>query len=173
MQPRTCALCGATFTGTRRTQKYCSRECCLRHDARAGRAARHAIKASDVARVRAPVDSPPPAPPGPPSGRPCPDFIGDTNACTQSDPYTSTPPSTTTGQPRLDEAFDAARSLFRSFDNCESVTVHRNGTLSMLRAGPANEAVEDVLRDLGRAAGVTRRQEPARPARSLDLGGHA
>jgi hypothetical protein len=42
----------------------------------------------------------------------------------------------------------------------------------MLRVGPANEAVEDVLRDLGRAAGVTRRQGHHDPnGADLDFGG--
>ena len=139
-----------------RRGETCSPSCKVQRDLRLRRERRSGVAGGgEPARATLPLRVPPPAAPSP-------------------------HPSISTGQPAkpiapdhyLDDAFAAGRSLFRSFDTCEAVTIHRDGTLSMLRVGPANEPVQDVLRDLGRAAGVTRRRGHHDPAGAdLDFGG--
>ena len=111
----------------------CCPDCKAVRDARAQRIRR----ANNVAGGAAPVPSP--APLRPPSterlNEPTPDVLATLHA--------------------------SSLAIFRSLPYVESVTIHRDGHLSVVRAGPPGESVVDVLRDLGTMAGATKRK-PAR-----------
>jgi hypothetical protein len=149
-----CARCKGSFVPSKSSDLYCSKEC-----ARAAFNASRRLGSSNVARGGEGAGSGLPSAPRVPSpGRP---FTADTV------PRPEPPPHPTDPDP-LDDAFAAGRSLFRAFPNCEAVTIYRDAKVSMLRVGTPGESVADVLCDIGRAAGVTRKR-PAPGAPSFEV----
>lgn len=62
----------------------------------------------------------------------------------------SPPPPTLQIEDRITTACEAAACLLRSFPNAESVTIHRDGSVSVLRVGVPGEAPQDALIDMAR-----------------------
>ncbi len=60
------------------------------------------------------------------------------------------PPRAIPTEDRITTACEAAACLLRSFPNAESVTIHRDGSVSVLRVGTGDEAPQDALIDMAR-----------------------
>jgi hypothetical protein len=72
------------------------------------------------------------------------------------------PPRAIQTEDRITTACEAAACLLRSFPNAESVTIHRDGSVSVLRVGTVDESPQDALIDMARMGSCTR---------GLDFGG--
>jgi hypothetical protein len=72
------------------------------------------------------------------------------------------PPPAIQIEDRITTACEAAACLLRSFPNAESVTIHRDGSVSVFRVGTGDESPQDALIDMARMGSC---------AKGLDFGG--